>query len=679
MHGDSPGVDSCEQDHIALITRLYLVVLGRPPDPGGLAAFAGHLRNGRALRDLAAEFLGSDEFLRHAAGAAPAAVLSRNALGADAPLPGGKPDPHPPAALADLATSLILSPLVQARLPVLPALYPEGVRLADAAAYRTWLAYQPSPAAPTYAPHGGGGATSPPVVSFVLSLDRPNIPWLKAAVTSVLAGAAPRAELLITARGRFPRMLRCLAGSEPRLRLVWAPPWAGEAARFNRALAHGRGLFAARIGQHDQLSATALAVLAGAAEAADILIADDDALDEQGLRHSPRLGTAWDPDRVIATGCPGLIAIRTSLLRQLGGMRRAGGAEEWELLLRAAAAIPPARIAHIPAVLLSRRGPLPPHGTAPTHQRAARRILRAGGHHGGCVREERGTLRVVYPLPRMPPRASIIIPTRDRAELLRICMDGLLRRTDYPALEVVIVDNGSTAPEALALLHDLARDQRVRVLPQPGPFNWSALNNAGVGQMRGEVAVLLNNDIDVLDSGWLRELVSQALRPEVGIVGAKLLYPDRSVQHAGVVLGPAGRATHMWRHAAEEARGYLDQLIVTRQATSMTGACLALRREVYIAAGGCDAEYLPITWNDTDLCLRIQALGLRAIWTPHACLLHLEQASRGSDDTPERQQRFVRERAWMRARWNGLLDADPFLSPHLIPSEADPEPRLAVR
>ena len=270
------------------------------------------------------------------------------------------------------------------------------------------------------------------------------------------------------------------------------------------------------------------------------------------------------------------------------------------------------------------------------------------------------------------------MPTRDRADLLQNCIGGLLQRTAYPKLEVVILDNGSTDSQAVALLHDLAQDRRVRVLSQPGPFNWSALNNYGVSQMRGEVAVLLNNDTEVIEADWLRELVTQAIRPEIGIVGAKLLYADRTVQHAGVVLGPAGRATHMWRHARGDSRGYLDQLIVTRQATVVTGACLAIRREVYRAAGGCEADRLAVTWNDSDLCLRVRALGLRVLWTPYAQLLHLEQATRGTDDTADNQERFARERDWMRARWNGAIDADPFHNPNLIPDEGRPQPHLRV-
>ena len=347
------------------------------------------------------------------------------------------------------------------------------------------------------------------------------------------------------------------------------------------------------------------------------------------------------------------------------------------MLLRAAA-LAGTRITHVPSILLSRRDPARRHGTKSRHRAAARRHLGALTHEACTVRAANGVLRIVYPLPKAPPLASIIIPTRDRADLLRACVAGLLHRTAYPNLEILLLDNGSTECQALALLDELARDRRVRVLPQPGPFDWSALNNVGVEQMNGDVAILLNNDTEVIEPDWLREMVSQAIRPEIGIVGAKLLYADRSVQHAGVVLGPAGRATHMWRHAPGDAPGYLNQLVVARQATVVTGACLAIRRSVYQEVGGCEAGGLAVTWNDADLCLRVQAIGLRVLWTPYARLLHVEQATRGTDDTPDNQARFARERAWMRARWNDAIDADRFHNPNLIPDEGRPQPHLRV-
>ncbi len=628
MDGDTgplAGIEAADLERVGQITRLYLIVHNRPADPAGLAVYVRALRDGRTLAELAADFLASEEFTGRVARGEAAAEIWRNAGG-----PGGLPPPT--GRLADDVARLITSDAVMMKLPVVPALYPAGVPLSDAAGYRLWLAQRQRPEPPC----PGGGR-----VSFVMTVTR-HVPRLHA-VSAVAAALDQGGALDIVVRGWAPRWLKQLTTGRPGVRIHVAPPWCREPAMVERGLASTPDGLVAVISADTVLDRTAARIL-GAVDA-DIVLADDDLLDGDGRRHSPRFGTAWDYDRVRATGPIGLVAIRTALIRQASG-------GETDRLLHAASLTSPDRIVHIPAVLLSRR-------TIPEPPRAPPVPL--------------------YPVPGAPPRVSAIIPTRDRADLLRACTAGLLQRTAYPELELLIVDNGSTEPEALRLLDGLAAERRVRVLAQPGPFNWSALNNAGVAAMQGDIAVLLNNDIEVIEPGWLHGLVAQAIRPEVGAVGAKLLYPDGRVQHAGVALGPNGRGTHVWRYSQGEAPGYLDQLRVTRQVSAVTGACLAIRRDVYRQAGGCN-EALPITWNDVDLCLRVRALGLHVVWTPHARLLHREQATRGNDDTPDRQAMFRQGQAFMRARWGEAMERDPFWSPNLRPGEGpdEIEPRLAV-
>ena len=212
----------------------------------------------------------------------------------------------------------------------------------------------------------------------------------------------------------------------------------------------------------------------------------------------------------------------------------------------------------------------------------------------------------------------------------------------------------------------------MRVLRRPGPFNFAALNNAAAAEARGKVLLLLNNDIEVLHPDWLREMVSHAVRPGVGAVGARLLYPDGTLQHGGILLGPEGAATHVGRGAARDAPGYLGQLACTRDLSAVTAACLAMSRDVWGAVGGMD-ERLAVTWNDVDLCLRVRAAGLRVIWTPHAVLLHREGVTRGLEarDTA-RQERFREEQALVRATWGDAVERDPFLNPNLVATEAGP-------
>ena len=264
-----------------------------------------------------------------------------------------------------------------------------------------------------------------------------------------------------------------------------------------------------------------------------------------------------------------------------------------------------------------------------------------------------------------PPLVSIIIPTRDRAALLARCTDGVLHRTDYAPIELLIVDNESRERRAARLLTRLATDPRVRILPYPGPFNWSAMNNAAVHAARGEIVVLLNNDIEIADPAWLCEMVTLAQRPDIGIVGARLLYPDGTLQHAGMTIGPGAVAVHLCRGAARHDPGHGGMLRYTRSVAAVTGACMAMRRAVFDAVGGLETAHLAVTNNDLDLCLRVRARGWRVVCTPRAELYHLDAASRGPELGAGQFARVQRERAYLVRRWGALAEHDPYLNPNL--------------
>jgi hypothetical protein len=208
----------------------------------------------------------------------------------------------------------------------------------------------------------------------------------------------------------------------------------------------------------------------------------------------------------------------------------------------------------------------------------------------------------------------------------------------------------------------------VRVLHRPGPFNYSALNNQAAQEAKGEILLLLNNDVEVIGDWWLREMVCQASRPDIGAVGARLLYGDGRVQHGGVILGVGGRpgvAGHLYHGAASNDIGYFGHLKLARHVSAVTAACLALRRSVFDEVGGLDAENLAVAFNDVDLCLKIRERGYGVIWTPLAELYHLESASRGTDVRPGGVvERFQREVDHMRERWGHVLDNDPFYGPN---------------
>jgi GT2 family glycosyltransferase len=271
------------------------------------------------------------------------------------------------------------------------------------------------------------------------------------------------------------------------------------------------------------------------------------------------------------------------------------------------------------------------------------------------------TVRRTTPEPR--PLVSVIVPTRDRAELLEQCARGVLQETDYAPLEFIVVDNDSVEPATAALFDRLRQDPRVRILPAPGPFNYSALNNLAVAQAKGEVVLLLNNDISVIEPHWLDAMVAHAIRPNVGAVGARLLFPDGHLQHAGVVVGVGGVAGHLAYNLPGDTGGYYNHLTTTRNMSAVTAACMALRKAVYEEVGGLDAEHLKVAFNDTDLCLKIRARGYDIVWTAQAELYHHESASRGEDLAPAAKARFDGEVAVMRARWGDTLKGDPFYGP----------------
>jgi GT2 family glycosyltransferase len=274
--------------------------------------------------------------------------------------------------------------------------------------------------------------------------------------------------------------------------------------------------------------------------------------------------------------------------------------------------------------------------------------------------------RVVRKLASPAPSVSLIVPTRDQLALLRACAEGILRRTRYPSLELVIVDNGSLKPATADYLRAVAADPRVRVLRDERPFNFSALNNAAARVARGEILGFVNNDVEAIEPGWLEELVTQLGVPDVAAVGAKLLYGNGAVQHAGVALGIGGVAGHPGKGLHRSDPGYFGDLQIARSVSAVTAACMLVKRAAFEAVGGFDEADLAVAFNDVDLCLKLRRAGWRIVWTPYAELYHHESASRGSDAVLlSRRQRFLKEHAVMRRRWRNALDRDPYFNPNL--------------
>ena len=244
-----------------------------------------------------------------------------------------------------------------------------------------------------------------------------------------------------------------------------------------------------------------------------------------------------------------------------------------------------------------------------------------------------------------------------------MCVDSLLAVSTYENYDVIVVDNGSTEPETAAFLHALPKD-RFTVIRDDSPFNFSALNNRAARASSAELLCLLNNDIEFVTSDWLEEMVSFAMQPGVGCVGSRLWYPNGHLQHGGCIVGIGGVCGHSHKSIQKGNPGYFGRAILHQCLSAVTGACLVVQRSLFDEAGGLD-ENLSIAFNDVDLCLRIRDAGYRNIWTPYAEMNHHESASRGQEDSPEKQARFLREVKFMKDRWGESLLTDPAYSPNL--------------
>jgi GT2 family glycosyltransferase len=291
----------------------------------------------------------------------------------------------------------------------------------------------------------------------------------------------------------------------------------------------------------------------------------------------------------------------------------------------------------------------------------------------------RRTARNVPSLPNVPvprldsfPRVSIVIPTKYRMDLLARCLDGLATRTGYSDIQVIVVDNGSKDQQLPQIIAQAKRSLDVVKIVDDGEFNFSRLINFGVRHSSGEVLLLMNDDVEPMEVGWLDRMVSSAIRPEVGAVGARLLYPDRTIQHAGVSMGIGGICGHLWKGVTELEAAHLPYVALPQQRLAVTGACLAVRREAFDNIGGFDEAAFPVALNDIDFCLRLRKIGLRNIYRGDAVLTHHESQSRGHDSVSTRsRRRAAMEREIFLSRWRHMIDEDPFGSPEFdLRSEA---------
>jgi GT2 family glycosyltransferase len=470
-------------------------------------------------------------------------------------------------------------------------------------------------------------------------------------------------------------ILRQAATKDPRIKWLRRETNGHISAASNSALSLATGEFVALMDHDDLLPQHALyevLVSLNKDPTLDIIYSDEDQIDRKGRRSLPYFKTDWNIDLLLGHNMISHLGVyRRTLLEHVGGFREGfEGSQDYDLALRCADATIPDRIHHIPSVLYHwRRDYGPASFSEGKLDECSEAALRAVSDHLDRRRERGKAIphpvlpkwsRVVRTVPSPAPLVTLIVPTHDRADLLAMCADGLLKKTDYPEIELLIIDHASEQPATFALFEKLKLDSRVRIISHKGPFNYSAINNMAVAKARGSIIGLINNDIDVINPDWLSEMVSLASLNSVGAVGAKLIYPDGRVQHGGIVLGVGGIANHFNHALSRWAMGYFGRNLLTSSVSAVTGACLVVRKSVFEEVGGLNEIDLPVAFNDVDFCLKLRNKGYRNIWTPHAELYHHESASRGTDDTSEKSTRFSRETEYMRATWGPELEHDPF-------------------
>jgi GT2 family glycosyltransferase len=528
-----------------------------------------------------------------------------------------------------------------------------------------------------------------PLISIVLPLYNTKKLWLDDCVQSVLDQSYINWELVVVddasdSEETLLEVDRLSKYADKRIKVIAREVNGHISAATNTGIDAARGDYIVFLDHDDSLAENALYEIALAISkkpSLKIIYSDEDLTSESGERLTPHFKSSWNYELLLAHNyITHLCCYESGLLHSLGGMRLGyEGAQDYDLLLRASAVIEANDIFHIPKVLYHWR--MVEGSTALSADEksyATLAGLKALKSHLSSLDssaiavhcKNKNFYRVNWPLPKVLPKVSIIIPTRDGLDVLKPCIDSLLEITDYKNYEVVILDNGSCKKETIDFLQSISTDSRIAVIRDEGDFNYSRINNEAVAQSTGDYVCLLNNDIEIIDSNWLTEMISLAVRENTGCVGAKLLYPDGTVQHAGVILGLGGYAAHSHRGLPRNAPGYFCRAQIRQQLSAVTGACLVVKRSVYDAVGGLD-EAFKVAYNDVDFCLRVQALGFNNIFTPFAELIHHESKTRGEDDSSEKMMRFAQEKDLLSSRWPALIENDPFYNPNLTRARED--------
>jgi glycosyltransferase involved in cell wall biosynthesis len=526
-----------------------------------------------------------------------------------------------------------------------------------------------------------------PLISVVMPVYNANPQWLEEAIKSVQEQIYPNWELCIADDAStnldVRKLLKKYSEQDKRIKVIFREKNGHISAASNSALALAKGEWIALLDHDDLITEHALFWVVDAINKKPqvcLIYSDEDKIDEVGVRSGPYFKCDWNQDLFYSHNLITHLGVyRATLIQSIEGFRLGlEGAQDYDLALRCIECIESNQIHHIPRVLYHWR--VHAESTAQSSdakpyamiagERALNEHLARKGLNAKAELKVYG-YRVHYDLPNNLPLVSLIIPTRNGLAFLSQCVNSILKKTTYTNFEILIIDNGSDDINTLNYLKNIVKNSLVRVIRDDSPFNYSALNNSAVKFARGEVIGLINNDIEVINPEWLTEMVSHVMRPEIGAVGARLWYSNDTLQHGGVILGLGGVVAHSHRKLPKDNPGYCGRASLIQSFSAVTAACLLIRKSTYNSVGGLNETDLQVAYNDVDFCLRVREAGYRNIWTPYAELYHHESATRGTEDTPEKQARFEKEKIYMQTRWGELLQNDPAYSPNLTFSDED--------
>lgn len=524
-----------------------------------------------------------------------------------------------------------------------------------------------------------------PLLSIVVPAYRTPEEFLEQMMDSLLAQSYENWELCI-ANGspeddRMQKVLREYTKKDSRIRVKNLEENLGIAGNTNAALAMASGEFVGLLDHDDLLAPNALYEVADrivADEQTDVLYTDEDKATTDLKEHfQPHFKPDFSIDLLRSNNyiCH-FFVVRRTLLEKTGGFRREfDGAQDYDFIFRCTEAAE--KIVHIPEVLYHWRTHKESTADNPVSKmyafEAGKRAIES--HLERCREQgvvshtkDMGFYRVDYPV-QGSPLVSVVIPNKDHSDMLMRCVNSIKEKTTWKNYEIIIAENNSVQKETFDCYQKLQEDSRIRVITWEGEFNYSAINNFAVREARGEYLLFLNNDVEVISEGWMTFMLGNCQREEVGIVGAKLYYPDDTIQHAGTIIGIGGIAGHAFLNMPRSRTGYLHKASIQLNVSAVTAACMMMKRSVFESLQGFE-ERLSVAFNDVDLCLRTVQAGYLVVYLPWAQLYHYESRSRGAEDSEEKIRRFQGEIEFMRSRWIGLLKSgDPYYNKNLTLSK----------